>query len=325
MARAGGSDGGDSADWRYPRALMYAAARLYYLEDATQADVAARLGTSRATASRLLSEARRAGIVRIEVVEPLDDGVGEFEHAVEEALGLSRVYLTPSPLRGPVGEALAPRLSEALLQSGLRAGDGLLVSSGRTVYEAARATLPSLPGVLVTPTIGGHEEPEPWYATNEITRQVAERVGGTPNFLYAPALPASKLYDGLLEDPGFRRILMLWRSAACAIMGIGAPPLTRSSLPRFVPRNTPSLRAAVGDVCSRFYDPDGVPVAFPGSERLIATALEVLQKIPQVIGLAAGPEKVGAIRAAARAGYIDQLVTDTDTAVALAARDPVTS
>jgi DNA-binding transcriptional regulator LsrR (DeoR family) len=39
---------------------MYSAARLYYLEDATQADVAQRLGTSRATVSRLLSEARRS-------------------------------------------------------------------------------------------------------------------------------------------------------------------------------------------------------------------------------------------------------------------------
>src|SRR5215212_7829195 len=100
MARSDASDDGGRAGWRYPRALMYAAARLYYLEDATQAQVAARLGTSRATASRVLSEARRAGIVRIEVVEPLDDGLDELEHAVEDALGLSRVYLAPAPLRG---------------------------------------------------------------------------------------------------------------------------------------------------------------------------------------------------------------------------------
>jgi DNA-binding transcriptional regulator LsrR (DeoR family) len=319
MAGASAPRRGDTAGWRYPRALMYAAARLYYLEDATQAEVAARLGTSRATASRVLSEARRAGIVRINVIEPVDDGFRELAAAVEEALGLGRVYLTASPLHGPVGEALAPGLSEALLDSGLRAGDGLLVSSGRTVYEAAKAALPSLPGVLVTPTIGGHEEPEPWYATNEITRQVAERVGGTPNFLYAPALPAPKLYAGLLEDPGFRRVLQLWKGASCAIMGIGAPPLIRSSLPRFVPRDAPSLRQAVGDVCSRFYDADGVPVDFPGSDRLIATGLDVVRKIPKVIGLAAGPDKVAAICAAARAGYIDQLVTDTETAVGLAA------
>ncbi|HEX6712584.1 MAG TPA: sugar-binding domain-containing protein, partial [Thermoleophilaceae bacterium] len=175
---------------------MYAAARLYYLEDATQAEVAKRLGTSRATASRLLSEARRAGIVRIDVVEPVDEDLEELARSAEQSLGLGRVYLTASPIRGPVGEALAPALSEALDRSELAPGDVLLVSSGRTVYEAAQASLPPLPGVVLAPTIGGHEEPEPWYATNEITRQIAERVGGTPTFLYAPALPAAKLYSG---------------------------------------------------------------------------------------------------------------------------------
>ena len=52
--------------------LLYAAAKLYYTDDATQAEVAAQLGTSRATVSRLLAEAKRRGIVRIEVVPPAE-------------------------------------------------------------------------------------------------------------------------------------------------------------------------------------------------------------------------------------------------------------
>ena len=59
-----------TAGARFPPELMYAAARLYYLEDKNQAAVAEHLGTSRATVSRLLSEARRAGIVRIDVALP---------------------------------------------------------------------------------------------------------------------------------------------------------------------------------------------------------------------------------------------------------------
>lgn len=52
----------------FPPTLLYTAARLYYEEDATQAEIADQLGTSRATVSRLLAEAKRQGIVRIEVV-----------------------------------------------------------------------------------------------------------------------------------------------------------------------------------------------------------------------------------------------------------------
>jgi DNA-binding transcriptional regulator LsrR (DeoR family) len=301
---------------------MYSAARLYYLEDATQADVAQRLGTSRATVSRLLSEARRAGIARIEVIAPADEHLEELARGAEAALRLRRVDLVDSPTHGPVGEALAPALSDALQEAGMTTGDVLLVSSGRTVYEAAQASLPRLPGVLVAPTIGGQDEPEPWYATNEITRQVAERVGGVPAFLYAPALPAPKLYEGLLADSDFQRVLDLWKAARCAIMGVGAPPLTRTSLPRFVPREDASLRHAVGDVCSRFYDAEGAPVDFPGSDRLVATGLDVLREIPTVIGVAAGAVKVPSIRAAAKAAYITQLVTDTETAAALVATAP---
>jgi DNA-binding transcriptional regulator LsrR (DeoR family) len=307
-----------TGDHRFPASLMYTAARLYYLEEATQAEVAQQLGTSRATVSRLLSEARRAGIARIEVVAPVDGALDDLARRVESELGLDRVHLTASPTRGPVGEALAPALSLALQAVGLRPGEVLLVSSGRTVYEAAQAALPALPGVEVVPTIGGQDEPEAWYATNEITRQVAERIGGKPTFLYAPALPSAQLHTGLLEDPGFRRVVEQWECARCAIMGVGAPPATRSSLPRFVPREAGTLLEAVGDVCSRFYDAAGAPVPFPGSDRLIATALDVVRGIPTVIAVAAGAEKVPSIRAGARAGYLTQLVTDADTARELA-------
>lgn len=296
---------------------MYAAATLYYLEDATQAEIADKLGTSRATVSRLLSEARRQGIVRIEVVAPTvpdDDGLAERAAA---ALGLETVYLSMAPPTRPVGAALAPVLSAALTDVGLRAGDVLLVSSGRTVYEAAQAQLPQLPGVLLAPTVGGQDEPEPWYQTNEITRELAARVGGRPSFLYAPALPGPDLYDLLLREPSIRRVIELWQEARCAILGVGAPPLTRQSLPGFVPKDSLSLRDAVGDVCSRFYDDEGRPVEFPGSERLMATGLEMLQRVPVGIAVAAGQDKVLPIVAGARAGYFNRLVTDAATAVAL--------
>ncbi len=302
---------------RFPAALMHQAATLYYLEDATQADIAARLGVSRASVSRLLSAARQEGVVRIEVVAPVDRDVDELERRVAHALGIDAVWLSRLPSRGPVGARLAPSLCTALQAVGLVAGDALLVSSGRTVYEAAQADLPPLPNVLLAPMIGGHDEPEAWYAPNEITRQIALKVGGIPTFLYAPALPGPELYDTLQDDPSTRRVIEMWSTARCAIMGIGAPPLSRTSLPRFVRNDMNTLQAAVGDVCSRFYDADGVPVPFPGSERLLATGLDLIQQIPTCIAMGTGREKVAAIRAGAAARYFNQLVTDTETASAL--------
>ncbi|HZJ09410.1 MAG TPA: sugar-binding domain-containing protein [Trueperaceae bacterium] len=302
---------------RFSGALMHRTATLYYLEDATQADIAARLGVSRASVSRLLSEARREGIVRIEVVAPPDRDMDELELRVAGALGLDAVWLSRLPARGPAGERLAPALSTALQAVGLVAGDVLLVSSGRTVYEAAQAELPSLPNVLLAPMIGGHDEAEAWYAPNEIVRQFALKVGGIPTFLYAPALPGPELHESLRQDPSARRVIEMWSAARCAIMGVGAPPLSRTSLPSFVRNDMNTLQAAVGDVCSRFYDSEGVAVPFPGWERLLATGLEVVQRIPTCIAVAAGREKLDAIRAGSAARYFNQLVTDAETAAAL--------
>ncbi len=303
---------------RSPQALMHTAARLYYLEDATQAEVASRLGISRSAVSRLLSDARRRGIVRIEVVAPVEEESEGLGAQVQVALGLRSVRVAP-PGVGTLGEALAPALSDALRAARLAPGDALLVSSGRTIWEASRTHLPALSGVVVAPTVGGQDEPEAWYATNEITRRLAERVGGTPTFLYAPALPGPELYETLLDDPSTRRVLDLWSTARCVILGVGAPLTTRTTLPRFVGEAGGKLRGAVGDICSRFYDREGRPVLFPGCERLMATSLERLREIPTSIALAAGAAKVPSILAAAEAGYFNELVTDAVTASALLA------
>ncbi|MCK0174300.1 MULTISPECIES: sugar-binding transcriptional regulator [Mycobacteriaceae] len=305
--------------------LLYAAAKLYYTEDATQAEVATQLGTSRATVSRLLAEAKRRGIVRIEVVPPAEVTSGDLADRVARALSLATVFLShplphPGPGRGIVdvmGAALAPVVGRALSAAGLLPGDVLLVSSGRTVYEVAQYDLVPLPGVLVAPTVGGNDQPEEWYQTNEITRRVANRVNGRPNYLFAPALPGPDLYQSLLNDPSIQRVLHLWPHARCALMGVGAPPLMRSDIPQFVPTGSSSLRAAVGDVCSRFYDSRGDEVEFEGSDRLIAVGLEALRHIPVTIAVAVGPDKVASIIAGARGGYFNQLVTDPSTAAAI--------
>jgi DNA-binding transcriptional regulator LsrR (DeoR family) len=304
---------------RFPPELMYAAASQYYLEDATQADIAKRLGVSRATVSRLLTEARRHGIVEIKVHRPSTLEEGPLAADVAEALGLERVYLVPKVSGPALGPWLAPGLARALAGVGLTPGDVVLVSSGSTVYECARESLGHFPGVTIAPAVGGQEDPQPWFQTNETTRLLAERVGGVPAYLYAPALPGPELFYSLQHEPSVRKVMDLWAHAKCAIVGVGSPPLMRQIVPAFVPRYADSLRRAVGDVCSRFYDREGQPVGYPGSERLVATGLEELRGIPCSIAVAVGPEKVVSIIAGARGGYFNRLVTDALTAESLLA------
>ena len=101
--------------------LLYTASKLYYEEDATQAEIAVKLHTSRATVSRLLSEARRQGIVRIEVIAPGHDGSADLAAQVSAALGLQAVHISGAlpastaakPVEDVMGSVLAPAVSRA--------------------------------------------------------------------------------------------------------------------------------------------------------------------------------------------------------------------
>ena len=84
-----------------------------------------------------------------------------------------------------------------------------------------------------------------------------------------------------------------------------------------MPTESSSLRSAVGDVCSRFFDREGEEVEFDGRDRLIAVELEALRHIPVTIAVAVGQDKIESIVAGARGGYFNQLVTDPSTAAAI--------
>ncbi|OYO11085.1 DNA-binding transcriptional regulator [Enemella evansiae] len=297
----------------------YRAARMYYLEDATQAQIAARLNVSRPTVSRLIAEARRAGLVRIEVVPPNATESSELADRLAESLGLQGVRLAPRIRAGHAGHDLRPAVAAVLEELAMTPGEVLLVASGETTYEVSQGPLPPLPGVLLAPTVGGVSEPEAHFQTNEITRAIAQRTGAIPRLLFAPAVPSPALYRTLLEDPDFRATTALWDRARVALVGVGAAPLARGSISAHVPLGSASIRSAAGDVCLNFVDHEGAPVEFEGSDRMIRISPEQLRRIDACIAIAAGENKVRSIRACARAGLFNRLITDVPTAEALLA------
>ncbi|WGW11316.1 sugar-binding domain-containing protein [Saxibacter everestensis] len=313
------SPGISAASSRFPLETLYQAARMYYLDDATQVEIAAKLRVSRPTVSRFLAEARRVGLVQIDVIDPQQANEGSLGHELADALGLQKVYLSGGNHSAGMLSGLSAQVGAAIEDMQLVPGNSLLVSSGRTLYEVSRTRLPSLAGIVLAPTVGGQAEPEPWYQTNEITRAVAEKTGAHPTFLFAQAMPSAQLYQSLLSDPSFQRVTRLWDTAKGALLGIGAPPAARGSISRFIPLDDDSLVNAVGDVCLNFFAADGTEIEFTGSDRVVRTSPAMLRKIEHTVGVAVGAEKTLSIIAAAKGGYIRQLVTDTATADAILA------
>ncbi len=302
---------------RFPLEVVHQAARMYYLEEATQAEIASRLGVSRPTVSRLLTQARAAGIVRIEVVDPFEDESQALGERLAKALGLNAVRLSPVTHPATLGQDLAAPIAAAVRDMQLSAGDAVLISSGQTTYEVARAGMPPLPGIQLVPTVGGYADPLPRFQTNEITRLAAQASGAFPAFLFAQALPSAAMLATLREEPAFQHVTNLWGRARGALLGIGAAPTSRDFLARGIPAASEALTSAVGDVCLNFFDRDGAAIEFDGSDRLVRTSRDVLAAIPHAVGIAVGAQKAPSIVGAARGSLINELVTDVPTARAI--------
>src|SRR5690349_13478078 len=75
--------------------LLRWVAELYYLQQQGQAEIATLIGASVSKVSRLLAEARRQGIVTIQVAASRI-GDSDFELALARQLGLQAVYVAPA-------------------------------------------------------------------------------------------------------------------------------------------------------------------------------------------------------------------------------------
>ncbi len=300
---------------------------LYYAEGRTQNEVAQTLGVSRASVANYLSEARRRGLVSINMAPDVLAGV-ELGRVLSERYGLAGAHIVP------VGEQEAEDLAEVrrrlgaagshVLRPRLAADTVLGVAWGRTMLAMAQAlpeqSLPEMRVVQVSGSSLGYDESSPEFCTGLI----ATRLGARCENFHAPAIVSSReMRDALLAEPGIAR--QFSRIETCDIIVFGVGELDEwvvFSDPDFLTRSTVShylAKDAVGVVIGRFIDARGEEIEGPLSGRQIGIELAALRAAPARICVAGGPPKLAAIRATLSAGYATHLVTDAVTARRLAA------
>ena len=303
------------------REMLRLVAELYYMREMGQPEIATLTGFSVSKVSRLLSAARASGVVRISV----ETGPGEpspVAQALSRALGVE-VWVTPGHDRTPAvaarlcGVAAAPRLALEL-----PAGGAIGLTGGYTV-ESLVAALPacSRPESVVVPLVGGWDSSNPHLNSNEIARQLAEGIGATVRLLHAPGLLDDEATTAaLLADSAVTATTRYWGELQLALVGMsGAPrqsPGYGTVMDRLdeAGRSRLEARGAVGDVAGHLVRLDGSFVQDEWERRTISIPIETLRRVPRVVGIAAGSNKVETIVAGARTGLLHVLITDEPTA-----------
>lgn len=311
--------------------LMAKVALMYYTQGLRQTEICDRLAIHQSTVSRLLKRAERDGIVRITVSLPPGTHT-EVEESLQSRFGLNDAVVVDcfgdeAQIARDLGAAAA-----FYLENTLKPNDIIGISSwSAALLHMVNAMHPSqrFKSTRVVQILGGVGSPNAEVHATQVTRRLADLIGGESTLLPAPGIVGSRsARDVLLRDRFVRETFDLFPRITFALVGIGATEPSRglaSSGNIFSPQEIKLLasKGAVGDICLRFFDASGRQVVTELNDRVISIELAQLRSVRRVVGVAGGVRKTQAIQGALAGRLINVLITDLATARRLLATSPV--
>ncbi|CUA89647.1 DNA-binding transcriptional regulator LsrR, DeoR family [Chelatococcus sambhunathii] len=317
--------------------LMVRAAWLYYVHGKGQEEVARDLKISRFKVTRMLAQAREAGIVKISIQHETSETLALADWLAAR-YGLAECILTPpfDEQTGSLDDETADRLARRGV--GLAGANYLTrrllgtprltigVGCGRTMTAVVDAfTAFPKQNVRFVSVIGSLTR-DVSLNNFEVVR-LAEACSGEGFFLPAPlVVDEAGDVDAVLRQRPVQASLALAREADFHLMSFGdcSPEafLFRHGL--LSPGDLAELRAA-GAVCElagKFFDREGRLVECGVNARTIGIALEDLRRT-EVVMLAAGRSKADALQAVLKTGVVNRLIIDGELAGRLVAAMPL--
>jgi DNA-binding transcriptional regulator LsrR (DeoR family) len=300
--------------------ILADAAAMYYLKGQSQSQIAKNLDVSRSMVSRMLTDARRLGLVRIHIEHPVNHNT-ELEKLLCQQFGLQTAIVVEQPggqaLLTSLGKAAARYLEEEL-KPGQTLGTSWGTAISATVVELQFET--PIPGIRIVQLLGSLGDGIKQYHGISIVNRLVDKLGGEGIYLNAPYLVESaRLASVLKENKDILETFQLGSQADLALLGIGSaePKVSPYVLAGYLPEEEMEDiydNGAIGDVSGNFFDINGDPLHSELQERTIGISLEDLGNIPLRIGVSGGPHKIDPIIGAIRGKHVNVLVTDANTA-----------
>lgn len=302
----------------YDETLMTKTVWYYYIENMTQQNIATKLGISRMKVIKLLDSARAQGIIQFNI-KAGSSSLIESERMLCEKYGISDVVVAPD---APNPERRNSTIAKAAaMHIGRMLPDDATVNIGygdtplRVLNYLASAA--DNPIAFVTLTGGVN-----YYLPANHGRVFNAKLYITP----APLIASTEdLAQALRNEPSILEVSRMSSFANITVVGIGGMDESATIINAGILSNSDyrylHMKGAVGDILCHFFDKDGNNVSPDIERRLISTPIDKLKEQDNVIGVAAGEEKVQAIDVALKQHIINGLVTDESTATMLLAEN----
>lgn len=292
-------------------------ARRYYLDGRQKSEIAAELGISRFKVARLLDDARASGQVRVHIDMPAELDL-DLAEKLAARFGIRRCLIVDVDERAQdVIDAQLGSAAAQFLTTRITSQDVLGVAWGTTLAHVVDAS-PEFPACELVQLIGGVATAKLAVNGLELIRRLAEQTGSSAHVLHAPILvDSAATAEQLRRDASLAGTIDRFARLTVALVGIGSWLTGRSWFYLEMPetdRNALVASGAVADICTVLLDTAGAAVPSAILERTISISEEELRRVPEVIAVAGGADKVEAIAAALGSGLIDVLITDSLTA-----------
>jgi len=305
---------------------MVRAAWYYHMEGMTQGDIAGRLNLTRRRVNEMLAEARQTGVVSISFNSPLQ-ACAELELALCEAFGLVAAVVVPTPanpedMHRVLGRAAADffyRFIQNHRPKSIGVGWGTTM---REIIRAARQV--KLDDVRVYSMMGGLTQGTE-INTFETVRGLAEVLGAKSEYFAAPIyMDTPQSREVVAAQAVFQRTFEAIANVDIALANVGDVSekslQVRYGLPEGVSAGDLTKAGAVGDLIGRYLDADGQEIDHVINRLVLAPTFEAFRRIPTRIVVSGGDHKHAIMRAVARAGHVNIVVTDVDCARAMLAK-----
>ena len=311
-------------DWR----LIYKVCSLYYEDDMRQQEVSDYLGISRATVSRMLQKGKESGIVRVEVINPVQFSYNKLEKALERKYGLKEVIVVESSALDTKTESVSRMYERAALYLSqfFKDGDWIGVTMGHTLHNIVKTNraFEKDKKLMFVPIVGGIGQStidKVDVQSNRIAQEFSRKFGGTYTQFLSPAVfSEQKAMEYFLKEKSISYIFDDFQKLDTLIMGIGIPQRVESTLVRAGYITGENLEkfardGMAGDIALHFFDEDGATEKFRAfNDRVAGMPLEMMKKVRNRIGIAGGENRAEAIRGAIKGGFINMLSTNIDAA-----------
>lgn len=300
--------------------LMVMVAKMYYMKNNTQSEIAKTLSMSRSNVSRLLILCRELGVVEITIN---DTSLKAFElrKNIKSRFGVANVIITPRSDDRVANIVNAGKAVAKYLDSIIRDNISIAIGWGSTVYEMVNAyNYKKVAEANVFQLMGGTNIKETHKDGIQLTIDFAKRIGGTPHFFNAPLVVQNNdLRELLLKEDAIKEHLKKAGESDIAVVAIGTndPDYSSMVMAGCITKEE-SAKLYNAGICAailgQHIDINGNILRDEASENVMGLNIEEFKKIKLRIGVASGDEKVKPIISALMGGFVNTIITDERTA-----------